>query len=261
MRRRQFLASAAGLSSAALAGCTSAGNSATPTTERSTTEPSTTTDESTTQTTTTTSVPAVGDVWVGRSFTYLYAGSHFNAYTVTGSGPLFVFALVADEHHQGLALDGQSHYPASDVAGSVGADAVFSQRDTDERSIVTYALPDPVNAASGAVGDVELDASQLDFLADPAEFAVTDASVPDTVQKGSEAAVTVTAENSGGTTGTFRAAATSQSTSGYDVGAVDVAPGERGTVEVRVPIYGENEERVTADWGSGSEELAVGVES
>lgn len=260
MRRRRFLATAAGLSTAALAGCTSAGDSSTPTTDQSTTRTSTTTDESTTRTTTT-ATQAVSDVWVGRSFTYLYAGAHVNAYTVTGSGPLFVFALTTDAQHQELTLDGESRSPASDVGDSIGADAVFYQRDTDERSVVTYALPDPVDAASGAVGDVELDESQLDFLADPAEFAVTDVSVPDSVEKGSEATVTVTAENSGGATGTFRAAATSESISAFDVGKVDIAPGQTSSVEIRVPINGENEEHLNYTWGSGGGDRTVAVES
>ncbi|WP_232700410.1 hypothetical protein [Halobacterium wangiae] len=260
MRRRRFLAAAVGLSTGALAGCTSAGNSATPSTDQTTTEPSTTIDESTTRTTTTPN-PVVGDVWVGRSFTYLYAGAHVNAYTVTGSGPQFVFALVADGERPALSLAGETHRPADELPGSTGANAVFYRRDTEDRRVLSYSLPGPVDAPSGAVGDVELDESQLAFLADPAEFAVTDVSVSDTVQTGSEATVSVTVENSGGASGTFRAAATSESISAFGVGSVAVAPGEREAVDISVPVYGEDEERVTVDWGSSSEEQTVAVES
>jgi len=258
MHRRRFLASAGALSTAAvLTGCTSAGDSdATPTGESTRT---TTTDEPTTRTTTTTD--AVGEVWVGRSFTYLSAGAHVNAYTVTGDGPVFVFALVADGQRPALALDGETHRPASELPGSTGADAVFYDRDTDERQVVSYSVPGPVDAGSGSLGTVELDESQLAFLADPAKFAVTDVSVPDTAAQDSRVSVAVTAENSGGTTGTFRAAATSESISAFDVGKVDVAPGERGTVDISVPVNSESEERVNYTWGSDGGDRTVTVES
>lgn len=262
MHRRRFLASASALTSAALlAGCTGVASEGTSTTTQTSTGTTTTTDESTTRTTATTTTEPVGDVWVGRSFTYLYAGAHFNAYTVTGDGPVFVFALVADGESPSLTLDGETHRPADELPGSTGASAVFYRRDTEDRRVVSYSLPGPVDAASGSLGSVDLDESQLGFLADPAEFAVTDVSVPDAVQQDSEATVAVIVENSGGSAGTFRAAATSESISAFDVGKVDVAPGETGKVEIRVPITGEGEERVNYTWGSGGGDRTVAVES
>lgn len=218
----------------------------------------TTTDESATRTTTTTTEP-VGDVWVGRSFTYLYAGAHFNAHTVTGDGPVFVFALVADGESPPLTLGGETHRPADELPGSTSADAVFYRRDTEDRRVVSYSLSGSVEAASGSLGSADLDGPQLGFLADPAEFAVTDVSVPDAVQQNGEATVAVTVENSGGSAGTFRAAATSESVSAFDTGSVDVAPGEQGRAELTVPITTGGEERVGFTWGSGGGERTVTV--
>lgn len=256
MNRREFLAAATGLSSVVVAaGCTSPSSSTTPTSEQSTTR--TTTESSTT---TTPSTPVVDDVWVDRSFRYLYAGAHYNAYTVTGAGPVFVFALAEDGAQPTLDVDGESHDPADKLAGTY-ADNVFHGRETDERSVVAYSLPGPVEASSAAVGDVELTDAQRAFLADPAEFAVTDVSVPESVQQDGEATVTITAANGGGTTGTFRAAATSESLSAFDVRHVDVDPGQRASVEIRVPIGSENEERVNYTWGSDGGDRTVRVET
>jgi hypothetical protein len=256
MNRREFLAATAGLSSVVAAGCTSPSDSTTPSREHSTTR--TTTESSTDPTP---STPVVGDVWVDRSFTYLYAGAHYNAYTVTGAGPVFVFALAADGAQPVLDVDGESHDPADELAGSTDADTVFHGRETDERSVVAYSLPGPVDTSSAAVGDVELTDAQRAFLADPAEFSVTDVSVPESAQQDGEATVTITATNGGGTPGTFRAAATSESLSAFAVQHVDIDPGQRASVEIPVPIGRESEERVNYTWGSDGGERTVQVES
>jgi hypothetical protein len=265
MNRREVLAAASGLSSLAVAaGCTSPSSSTASTPKESTTRTTTrsttsTTEESTTRTTTPT--PVVEDVWVGRSFRYLYAGAHYNAYTVTGDGPVFVFALAEDGANPSLVLDGEAQDPATKLAGNVYADNVFTGRQTQAQSVVAYSLPGSVKASSAAVGDVELADALRAVLADPAAFSVTDVSVSESVQQGGEATVTITAANSGGSTGTFRAAATSESLSAFDVRHVDVAPGQRASLEVRVPIGGENEERVTYTWGSDGGESRVQVEN
>lgn len=254
MNRREFLTAATGLSSVVAAGCTSPSSSTTPTTEHSTTR--TTTESSTT---TKPSTPVVDDVWVDRSFRYLYAGAHYNAYTVTGAGPVFAFALAEDGAQPTLDVDGESHDPAEELDGTAYADNVFHGRETDERSVVAYSLPGPIEASSAAVGDVELTDAQHAFLADPAAFSVTDVSVPESVQQDGEATVTITAANGGGTTGTFRAAATSESLSAFDVRNVDVDPGQQASVEIPVPIGRENEERVNYTWGSDGGDRTVQV--
>ncbi|UHH25490.1 hypothetical protein [Halobacterium noricense] len=255
MQRREVLAAAASLSTVVVAGCTSGDDATTSTTGRSA---SGTTTDSTTHATT--AAPVDSDVWIDRSFTYLYAGAHYNAYTVTGDGPVFVFALVGDGEPPSLVLDGESHEPADELPGSTGADAVFSRRDTDDRRVVSYELPEPVDAASGSDGDAALDAEQLAFLSDPPEFSVTDVAAPESVQSGSHTTVTVTVKNSGGSPGTFRAAATSESISGWGLEAVTVQPDATGRLELRVPIYGENEERVNYTWGSDGGSRTIQVE-
>lgn len=256
MNRREILAAGASLSTIVVAGCASGADAPTNTAERPANRTST---DSTTQATTT--APAVSDLWVDRSFTYMYAGAHYNAYTVAGDGPVFVFALVGDGEPPSLVLDGESHGPADELPGSTGADAVFSRRDTDDRSVVSYELPEPVDSPSGSVGDAALDTEQLAFLSDPPVFSVTDVTVPESVQSGSHATVTVTVENSGGSPGTFRAAATSESFSGWGPEAVTVQPSTSGRLVLRVPIYGENEERVNYTWGSDGGDTTVQVET
>lgn len=122
MHRRRFLAAVSALSAAA-AGCTSASGPA----ETSTTTTRTTTTRSTTTTGSTTAEPGdVHRVWVGRSFTYLFAGAHIRAHTVTGTGPLYVFAEVDKNSSPTLSLDDQTYGPASEVAGE-HTDGVFYQ--------------------------------------------------------------------------------------------------------------------------------------
>lgn len=245
VQRRRFLASAAALSTATVAaGCSGPNPGRTGTT---------TTGED--------RADAVGELWTGRSFRYLYAGAHVNAYTVTGDGPVFAFALVADGESPSLVLDGESHAPAEELPGSTGADAVFFDRDTGDRRVVPYSLPGPVDAESGSVAARGLTDDQLAFLADPPAFAVTDVSVPESVQAGGDATVTVTVENTGGSRGTFRAAATSKSISAHVVGSVAVPPGRERSVEVRVPVTSESSERVNYTWGSGGGDRTVRVES
>lgn len=229
MHRRRFLAAVSAFSAAA-AGCTSAQR------------------------------VEVHEVWTGRSFTSLYAGAHYNAYTVTGDGPVFVFALVGDGDSPSLLLDGKSHEPADELPGSTGADAVFSQRNTDDRRVVSFELPKPVDATSGSVGDAALDAEQLSFLSDPPEFSVTNVAVPESVPSGGHATVTVTVENSGGSPGRFRAAATSESISAWGPESLTVQPDTNGRLELSVPIRKENEERVNYTWGSGGGDRTVQVE-
>lgn len=200
------------------------------------------------------------DVWVGRSFRYLFVGAHVNAYTVTGDGPVFAFALVADGEQPPLVLDGESYDPADELPGSTGADGVFFDRDTDDRRVVSYVLPAPVDAASGSVADRDLSGDQLAFLADPPVFDVTDVTVPESVQRGSDATVTVTVENTGGSAGTFRAAATSESISALTVESTAVAAGGSASVAMRVPINREGEERVNYTWGSGGGDRTVTVQ-
>ncbi|MFB6069111.1 MAG: hypothetical protein ABEJ90_04210 [Halobacterium sp.] len=138
---------------------------------------------------------------------------------------------------------------------------MFFDRDTEQRRVVAYSLPGPVDASSGSVGGRPLSDDELAFLADPAAFSVPSVSVPDSARKGSHAPVSVTARNGGGTAGTFRAAATSQSIRAFDVGKVAVEPGGRASVELEVPVNGDGEERVDVTWGSDGVERTVAVES
>lgn len=265
MRRRRFLASAALSVTALAAGCTSDGptDDATATTSSTTTATTTTTTSETTTATTRTQVD-VSEAWVDRSFTYLHAGAHIKSYTVTGDGPVFVFAATPGEERPVLELDGERHAPAEELPGGASPQGVFYGRDGG--NVVAYRFPGAVEASAGRVGTHEFDAGALDALADPPRFRVENVDIADSVQSSSEATsadvpITIEVANDGGAAGTFRVAATSSQYSGYVRAHTDVASGETVTFDFAAPLYADDEDTATVTWGSGTRSETVAVES
>jgi hypothetical protein len=108
---------------------------------------------------------------------------------------------------------------------------VFESRAGDP--LAAWALPDRVLAR----------------LNDPPVFEVRSVSVPDSVASGDDVPVTIHLGNTGGSDGTFVATLGLVDTSHPRVVEVEVAGGERRTVERRVPTHGGDEVTVVLDWG------------
>lgn len=263
MHRRRFLAAAALSTTALAAGCTADG----PTddaTETSSSTTATTAASATSETTTRTQV-GVSDVWVDRSFTYLHAGAHRNAYTVTGDGPLFVFASVPADARPTLELDGSEREPAGELPGGTTSDAAFFGREEDGRNILAYELADPVDASAGRIAEKPLTDSQLSALADPPTLRVESVTIPERVQGGQNASgvdvpISNEVRNDGGTDGRFRATATSSDYTGNAIGSASVPAGGAVTLNMAAPFVTDGD-IASVTWGSDGRSETVAVES